>query len=71
MAGDGTPGEGAEMKATTARFKIERVVGVGWSVIRRSDSAVVWTGKTFKGARTAHAQRELGIPYAMARRMAN
>jgi len=61
------------MKAQSVLYIIR---GVGtpprsWEVVRKADGAVVWSGVTFKAARTAHAQRELGIPYAAARRMGN
>lgn len=66
------------MKVQDVNFKIvadwPAEVGVGiprWTVVEKAGGKVVWRGKTFKAARTAHAMRELKIPYARARRMAN
>lgn len=61
------------MKTTSLMYKI---VGVGkpptsWTVIRREDEKVVWSGKTFMGARTAHVMLERGYDYRTARRMGN
>ena len=65
------------MKAPTAKFKI---IGIErkpngsyarWSVVERSTGRIVWTGKTFHNARTAHAAAELGVSYQVARRMGN
>lgn len=45
--------------------------GASWAVTEKATGKVVWTGKTFKGARTAHARLTLGIPYRTAQRMGN
>lgn len=60
------------MKATSKLFKIETLdQGKTWRVVERATGSVVWTGKTFPGARTAHAERELGISHRAAARMGN
>ncbi len=60
------------MKAVAKRFRIETLdQGRTWRVVEKATGAVVWNGKTFKAARTAHAQRELGISYRAAARMGN
>jgi len=58
------------MKAPSTRYFIKHY-DFGWIVAERATGKIVWRGKTFKGARTAHAQRELGVSYAVARRMGN
>lgn len=60
------------MKAPAKRFRIETPDrGKTWKVVEKATEQVVWTGKTFRAARTAHAQRELGISYRDAARMGN
>lgn len=55
--------------------KLYRIVtpdrGRTWTVVYSVTGDVVWTGRTFRGARTAHARLELGIDYRTARRMGN
>lgn len=71
------------MKAPSAFFRIERIACNDWIIVddlprqRGEESKVVWSGKTFKGARTAHYRlavaRITGKPvsYAQARRAGN
>lgn len=42
-----------------------------WTVVRDADGAVVWRGKTYAGARTAHARIALHVSHDTARRMGN
>lgn len=62
------------MKAQSVKYRIWGGNGARnahWEVREIATGKTVWRGKTFRGARTAHAQRELGIPYRAARRMGN
>jgi hypothetical protein len=60
------------MKVAAKQYRIETPdQGRTWRVVEKATGSVVWTGKTFRGARTAHAQRELGMDYRSARRMGN
>lgn len=58
------------MKVQSREYRIVRA-GTTWTVEAIASGRVVWRGKTFKGARTAHAQRELRIAYRVARRLGN
>lgn len=60
------------MKAHAATHKIVTTDrGASWDVIEKSSGQVVWHGKTFKGARSAHARLTLKIDARTARRLGN
>lgn len=60
------------MKTVARRFKIETLdQGKTWRVVERSSGNVVWAGKTFRNARTAHVVHELGYDWRTAARMGN
>jgi hypothetical protein len=60
------------MKTTAKRYTIITPdKGKTWTVVAKATGLVVWTGKTFRNARTMHAALELRIPYRVAARMGN
>lgn len=60
------------MKAVSRLFKIVTPdKGATWHVVDKATGKVVWTGKTFRNARTAHAAREYGYDWRTAQRMGN
>jgi hypothetical protein len=60
------------MKAPAVNYRIETLdQGRTWQVVAKATGNVVWTGKTFRNARTAHAALERRIPWHSAARMGN
>lgn len=66
------------MKAPSAGYRIVRRPEGGWIVVDDVTlGAIVWSGQTFRGARTAHYRLSVAritgkpVPYAQARRAGN
>ena len=63
------------MKIASVRFRIVFETGThfsppSWTIVEKATGKIVWRGKTFKGARTAHVMREHPeIGYRAAHRM--
>ena len=58
------------MKTAAVRFKIVGRPGE-WTVVEKATEKIVWTGKTYRNARTAHAMHERGVSWAKAQRAGN